>query len=253
METEIVNTEIVNQYYDLAVNYKILSRKSNLKFRLKYLFNGIDFTNKKVLDVGGGIGWITFYAAIKGAQKAVCLEPELHGSGASKGEKNKFSEFNSAFHTTLPVEQLPVTLQDYLKQVKDEEYDIIVLHNSINHLDEEACITFRQKESSYNTYKEIFTGVYNKMKTGGNLIVADCSCNNFFNDIGVKVKFTKSIKWHKHQAPKTWIGMLEEVGFKNPKVEWSTPDKFGRLGRVFFGNPLVSYFSLSHFKFTMEK
>jgi SAM-dependent methyltransferase len=246
-----MEAEIVNTFYDLTVNHKILSRPSNVKFRMNYIFKDLDLKNKKVLDVGGGIGWITFYAAVKGAQKAVCLEPECAGS--QNGMINKFNEFKSALHPSLPAEHLPLTLQDYLQQVGDEEFDIIVLHNSINHLDEEACITLQQKESSYKTYTDIFSQVYNKMKPGGKLIIADCSRYNFFNALGVKVHMTRSIEWHKHQTPQTWVGLLKEVGFRNPKIEWSTPAKLGQVGKVLMGNSLVSYFTKSHFQFTMDK
>jgi 2-polyprenyl-3-methyl-5-hydroxy-6-metoxy-1,4-benzoquinol methylase len=242
---------ILTNFYDLANTQKILAGRSNLKYRFQYLFNNVDLSNKRVLDVGGGIGWITFYAAAKGAQKAVCLEPECAGS--SNGMIHKFNEFKAALQSTLPAEHLPHTLQEHLQQVDNEEYDIIVLHNSINHLDEEACINLRKSESSYNTYKAIFSEVYNKMKPGGKLIVADCSCNNFFNAIGVKVSITRNIEWHKHQAPETWIALLQEIGFKNPKLQWSSPNKLGQVGRVFMGNPLIAYFSKSLFKFTMDK
>jgi hypothetical protein len=33
------------------------------------------------------------------------------------------------------------------------------------------------------------------------------------------MSFTRSIEWHKHQAPETWIGLLKEIAFRNPKVE----------------------------------
>ena len=246
-----MQAEIVNNFYDLAIDREMYSNKPNLKFRLNYFFNDVDLSNKKVLDVGGGIGLLTFYAAVKGAKKVVCLEPEFDGS--SKGMINKFNEFKSALQSSLPIEHLPLTLQDYMEQIDDEEYDIILLHNSINHLDEEACISFRQSKQSYNTYKNIFTQVYRKMKPGGNRVRADCSCNNFFNTLGVKCVFNPTIEWHKHQAPETWIGLLKEVGFKNPKVEWSSPNRLGKAGRVLMGNSFVSYLTQSHFKFILEK
>lgn len=201
---------------------------------------------------------MTFYAAVKGAEKVVCLEPEFDGS--SSGMIKKFNEFKSALLSSSEthlsaseIEHLPLTLQDYLKQIKNNEYDIVVLHNSINHLNEEACISFRELESSYNTYKEIFKEVYDKMKFGGKLIVADCSCHNFFNSIGVKCIFNPTIEWHKHQAPQTWVSLLGEIGFKKPKIEWSSPNRLGKAGRVIMGNSFMSYLTQSHFKFTMEK
>lgn len=243
--------KIENNFYDLAIDRQMYSNKPKLRFRLNYFFNNVSLSNKSVLDVGGGIGLLTFYAAVKGAQKVVCLEPECDGS--SSGMINKFNEFKSALKLSLPVEHLPLTLQDYLQQIGDEEFDIIALHNSINHLDEEACITLRQQESSYNTYKNIFTEVYNKMKPAGKLIVADCSCKNFFNTLGMKCYFNPTIEWHKHQTPETWIALLKEIGFKNPEVEWTSPNRLGKAGKVLMGNCLVSYLTRSHFKFSMDK
>jgi SAM-dependent methyltransferase len=246
-----MQAEIVKNFYDLAIDRDMYSTKPNLKFRLNYIFDKVSLAGKSVLDVGGGIGLLTFYAAVKGAKKVVCLEPEFDGS--SQGMISKFNEFKSALLPTLPIEHLPLTLQDYLQQIADESYDIIILHNSINHLDEEACITFRQKESSYKTYKKIFTEVYAKMTPGGKLVVADCSCNNFFNSLGMKNVFYPTIEWHKHQAPETWIALLKEIGFKNPSIEWTSPNKLGKAGRALMGNSLVSYLTQSHFKFTMDK
>jgi 2-polyprenyl-3-methyl-5-hydroxy-6-metoxy-1,4-benzoquinol methylase len=246
-----MQAEIENTFYELAIDQGMYSTKPKLKFRLNYFFNQVSLSNKKVLDVGGGAGLLTFYAAVKGAKKVVCLEPECDGS--HNGMIDKFNKFKSALQFPLPVEHLPLTLQDYLKQVRDEEFDIIALHNSINHLDEEACIHLRKRRSSYEIYKNIFTDVYNKMKPGGKLMVADCSCKNFLNTIGLKSYFYPTIEWHKHQTPETWIALLKEVGFRNPKVAWTTPNRLGKPGRVLMGNSLASYFIGTGFKFTMDK
>lgn len=243
--------KLKNYFYDLAINRKMYSNKSNLKFRLKYIFDKVDLTNKKVLDVGGGAGLLTFYAAVEGAKKVVCLEPEFDGSKSNMIKK--FNEFKSALSTTFPIEHLPLTLQSYVKQAPDNEYDVIILHNSINHLNEEACINFKRDVRSYNIYKRIFIEVYKKVSTGGKLIVADCSSENFSNAIGAKCYFNPTIEWHKHQRPETWIKLLEEIGFRNPKIAWSTPNRLGKAGRVIMGNSFMSYLTQSHFKFTMEK
>ncbi|GHA72853.1 class I SAM-dependent methyltransferase [Pontibacter akesuensis] len=242
---------VKSNFFDLAIDRKMYSNKPNLAFRLNYIFEGVNFVNKTVLDVGGGAGLLTFYAAVKGAKKVVCLEPEFDGSNS--GMIEKFKEFKSALATSFPIEHLPLTLQDYVGQIKDESYDIVLLHNSINHLDEEACISFLEKESSYNTYKEIFTAVYSKMSKGGKLIVADCSRDNFLNAIGMKCYFNPTIEWHKHQRPETWVSLLKEIGFRKPVIKWSTPNKLGKPGRVLMGNSFMSYLTQSHFKFTMEK
>ena len=91
------------------------------------------------------------------------------------------------------------------------------------------------------------------MREGGTLLITDCSCNNFFKSIGVKNLFAPTIEWHKHQAPGTWIALLKEVGFKNPKVEWKSRNRLGKAGRVLLGNRFISYMMESGFKLTMKK
>jgi cyclopropane fatty-acyl-phospholipid synthase-like methyltransferase len=242
---------VKKSFIDLAIHQKMYSNKTKLQFRLDYIFKNVEVKDKSVLDVGGGSGLLSFYAAVKGARKVVCLEPEFDGSHA--GMIEQFNKIKSALTTNLAVEHLPLTLQSYVGQVNDNEHDVVILHNSINHLDEHACINLLKDAQSYTTYKNIFTAVYNKMAAGGKLVVADCSCDNVFYTLGIKNYLYPTIEWHKHQKPGTWIALLKEIGFKHPKVEWTTPNKLGKAGRVLMGNPVVSYLTGSHFKFSMEK
>lgn len=242
---------ISDNYFNLAINQRMYSNVPNLKFHLNYIFDKVELERKKVLDIGGGSGLLTFYAAAKGAEKVVCLEPEC--SGSSSGMIDKFNKFKSALSNSLPIEQHPVTLQKYLAQNTEEEFDVVVLHASINHLDEEACINLLKSETSYSIYKDLLTGVFNKMKNGGVMIASDCSCNNFFHSIGIKNILVPTIEWHKHQKPGTWISLLKEIGFVNPKVKWGTPNTFGKIGKLLMGNSLVSYLTTSHFNITIQK
>ena len=46
-------------------------------------FDGVDLADKEILDIGGGVGLASTYAIVKGASKAVLLEPESDGSSAN--------------------------------------------------------------------------------------------------------------------------------------------------------------------------
>jgi len=240
-----------NEFMDVAISRKLYSKKTNLKFHLDFLFKNINFKGKSVLDVGGGKGLLSFYAAVKGANKVVCLEPECDGS--SSGMNKEFNEIKYTLSSDLPVELKPVTLQEYIETAEDNAFDIVVMHNSINHLNEEACIHLLNDEKSYKTYIDIFSKVYKIMKEGGQLIITDCSSKNFFKDIGVKNFIVPTIEWQKHQEPRQWISLLEKTGFKNPRLEWKSPNSFGQMGRALMGNSIVSYLTSSHFKFVMDK
>jgi SAM-dependent methyltransferase len=238
-------------FFDLMVSRKMYSGKENLKFYLENLFEHVELANKNVLDVGGGRGLLTFYTAVKGARKAVCLEPEKDGS--RNGMTQRYHDLRAAFPETLPVELIPLTLQEYMHQAAAGIYDVVIMHNSINHLNEDACIHLLKNEASYREYVSIFKNVCRIMKEKSVLIVTDCSCNNFFNDVGVKNIFVPSIEWHKHQQPETWISLLKEAGFKNPTLKWLTPNKLRRPGRLVMGNYFMSYLTRSYFKVTMQK
>jgi 2-polyprenyl-3-methyl-5-hydroxy-6-metoxy-1,4-benzoquinol methylase len=240
-----------SDFYDLMVSRKMYSGKSNLKFYLKNLFENVDFTEKEVLDVGGGRGLLSFYAAVEGARRAICLEPEVDGS--RNGMINAYNEIRSEFPESLPVNLIPLTLQDYLKQTGPESFDVIIMHNSINHLDEEACIHLLDNEDCYNRYVAVFKNVHRIMKKNGTLIITDAARNNFFNDIGIKNIFTPTIEWHKHQQPKTWVNLLKEAGFKNASIHWLTPNRLGNTGKLLMDNYFISYLTRSYFKMTMKK
>jgi SAM-dependent methyltransferase len=241
----------VNDFFDLMVRRKMYSSKSNLQFYLNTLFDNVKLEQREVLDVGGGSGLLSFYAAVKGAKKAVCLEPE--NAGSTSGMIKGFYDLRKDFPASLPVELAPHTLQEYLPQAGADMYDVVIMHNSINHLDEEAGIHLLNSDASYKTYLSIFENVFRIMKKDGVLIITDCSCNNFFNDIGVKNIFTPTIEWHKHQKPGTWITLFKAAGFRDPKTKWLSPNRLGKSGVFIMGNYLMSYLTRSYFKVTIIK
>jgi SAM-dependent methyltransferase len=241
----------VNHFFDLMVRRKMYSKKANLKFYVNTLFENVDLAGKNVLDVGGGRGLLSFYAAVNGAQKVICLEPETDGS--RNGMKQAFHDLLMEFPESLPVQLLPLTLQEYLLQADAGMFDVIIMHNSINHLNEKACIDLLKNEASYREYLAIFKDVFRIMKKGGVLIITDCSCKNFFNDLGLKNILAPTIEWHKHQQPGTWISLLKKAGFCSPEIEWLSFNRLGRPGRFLLGNSFVSYLTKSMFKVKMGK
>ena len=134
-----------------------------------------------------------------------------------------------------------------------KQFDIILLHNSINHLDETACINLLSDEASKAIYLDIFSKLSSLASSGAKLIVCDCSRYNFFALLRIRNPFAPTIEWHKHQAPEVWVGLLSQVGFVNPRIRWTSFNTLRLPGRVLLGNKLLSYFLRSDFCFTMEK
>lgn len=236
-----------NQFLKLIVDEKIYPNKRNLVFHLDSIFNGIDFTDKKFLDIGGGIGLHSFYAASKGAKEVLCLEPEAEG--CQNRTSQKFRSLNRKLgYKNVRLENS--TLQDYTFQ---DKFDIISLHDSINHLDEESCINLLADKCYYNTYKVIFSKLYDIANENARIIICDCSRYNFFAGLKINNPYLPTIEWEKHQSPKTWSGLLIEVGFKSPVIKWLSFNSLGKAGNFFLGNKIASYFMHSHFCLTMHK
>jgi len=200
---------------------------------------------KSVLDVGSGRGIYAFFAAYAGAKRVVCLEPGLEGG-------HQAAEFTfERIRGTFSFQQVALQecrLQDF--DAKGESFDIILLHNSINHLDEDACIRLRDSGEARRTYQNIFVQMEELAHSGTKLIIADCSRYNLFGLLGVKNPMALSIKWHTHQSPYLWVTMLERFGFARKSLRWTTP---GRFSQLFLDNPVASFFLISHFVLTMEK
>lgn len=238
----------IDLYLDAVIEHGLYSSRGNLQFHMDTLFRGIDFENKNVLDVGGGFGLYSFYAACRGAENVVCLEPESEGS--TSGESDTFHMLKKLLERDN-VELKPVTIQAL--ESEEEKFDVILLHNSINHLDETACINLLRDPAAKAVYRDIFSKIFSLSNGGAKLIVCDCSRHNFFALLKARNPFVPTIEWHKHQTPEEWANLLDEVGFVNLTIRWSSLNRFRTWGRVLFGNRLMAYFTTSHFCLVMNR
>jgi hypothetical protein len=111
---------------------------------------------------------------------------------------------------------------------------------SINHLDEASCINLRKDPEARKSYSAIFTSIAKMMKTGGRLIIVDCSSQNLFGQRGMKNFYAPTIEWFKHQPPETWVELLKECGFSDIKLSWMSFTPLRYLG-IYSIPKLVSY------------
>ena len=181
------------RYLDAVIKEGLFSTPQNLCYHMRMVFAGIDFQNRTVLDVGGGSGLYSFYAAVTGAEKVLCLEPE--GAGSWSGMNAKFHRLKQLLACTN-VEIQPLTLQAF--DSAGEHFDLILSHNSINHLDETACINLLANPSAKAAYHAIFSKIYSLSKPGATLVLCDCSRYNFFPLLKLRNPFAPTIQGHKH-------------------------------------------------------
>jgi SAM-dependent methyltransferase len=236
------------RYFTVMAEEEPGRRSGNLRFHFEHLFRGVSFPGKQVLDVGAGNGQLSFYAVAMGAQRVVALEPEKEGW--TEGDRAQFQRIAHLLGTDQ-VELQPVTLQEY--EPGGDTFDMLILKSSINHLDEDACIRLHQDSGARATYRKLFAKLADLTRPGAWLIATDCSPHNFFAQSGLKNPIAPSIEWHTHQRPQLWVELLEEAGFRDPRIRWESFNTLRSPGRVVLGNRVASYFLNSAFALTMRK
>ncbi len=222
-------------HQDLKLSHHPFDRSYNY---LKWAFKGIDFKNKKVLDIGGGNGIYSYYAKFQGAKSCINLEPLQAGSTNVKIE-NKKIEYQFSIQT------INQTFQNFRTT---EKFDIIILHDSINHLDEDNFCKINTHSSAKSAYLDLIKKMCGMLAEEGEFVISDCSRYNFWGIIGLKSPFAPSIDWNLHQSPYLITKLFEANGLRKKNLRWSPFKRFGSFGRLLtiFGFP-TAFFMQSHF------
>lgn len=212
----------------------------------KALFNGVKLEGKTILDVGGGDGVHSMYAKLKGSGKITVLEPEFEGStqGVIGVLENIIKKYK-----IKDMQIIPKTFQDFKTK---EKYDIILLNNSINHLNEDLCTTLHKSKKAQAEYLKLMKKLDSLLNVNGIIVVADCSKYNFWNEIGLKSPFANTIEWHKHQAPSLWTKLLNKTGFERLTLDWTMYHRYPPL-KFAVNNLIVPYFINSHFRMVFKR
>lgn len=203
----------IEKYFEISET--LGGKASNWKYYFSILFDDFDFVNSNVLDIGGGFGRLSYYAAAKGAKKVKLLEPESDGSNSKMIQAAKQYQIGLEAHRV--VEVMPIEFQDFSP---DEtcSFDLVILERSVNHLNEMACKLLNDSKSAHDEYIRLFEKINGIMSAEGRMIIVDCSNRNFFGDLGIKNPFAKTIEWEIHQSPHTWAVILQRCGFKTRRI-----------------------------------
>ena len=215
-----------------------------MKRYLIWCFKNINFSNKKVLDVGGGNGIFSYYAKSKGAKTVINLEPFSSGSTPLNDRDNNICKDLQIINDNRTIQNFKV----------DEKFDIIILHDSINHLDEELYKKIHLDKSSLEKYERLIQMLLNILEEKGTIIITDCSRYNFWAILNIKNPFAPSIDWDVHQHPNLILKLFNIQGKFSYKLRWSPFKRFGTLGYIisYFGFPF-SFFLQSHFNLILKK
>ena len=219
-----------------------------LRFETEKLFGHLSFKDRSVLDIGAGDGHTSMYAACAGATRVVALEPEAAGSHGDMRTKFERQADRLGMRQVVLREE---TLQDF--EPGNERFDVLISKASINHLDEEKCSALHRDPDAWRAYREILSKLREVANHDAHLIVYECSRHNLFAQLGVRNPLVPTIEWDKHQSPKLWAALLEEVGFRAPRIRWTTFNTLGRPGQLLFGNRVAAYLTTSTFCLTMRR
>jgi 2-polyprenyl-3-methyl-5-hydroxy-6-metoxy-1,4-benzoquinol methylase len=239
------NATPVDPFLETAGNVMGSRAAERLLRYYEHVLAGIPLRRSAALDVGGGAGELSFFLASRGAEPVICLEPAQAGSNAEMTAA--FQRFAS--HPTLSVERRADTVQE----LSHEPFDVVVLHNSINHLDEPACRDLLHDDRARRTYDVIARKLFDLTRPGGHIVAADCSRHNIFSLVRRRNPLVPSIDWEAHQSPRTWRRIFADAGFVDPRVRWTSFKRLGRPGRMLFGNAVAAYFLRSHFVLVMRR
>lgn len=245
--SDLFPTARMADFEALATRRAGFASVERLRHRCRETFKGIDLAGKALLEIGAGLGVFSAYAAIAGARRVVALEPEAAGS--TKGYASGIQELTSALGLTN-LHVVGQTIQEY--DGGEDTFDLVLLYNSINHLDEPMCTEIRRSEEARQVYRRLFRKIASLTAPGGLLLIADVSRHNFWPKVGLRNPLARSIEWHKHQSPGIWGDLLRPLGFDRQSVTWYRFYPLRRLGPL-AGNAVAAFFLSSHFRLVLKK
>ncbi len=238
------------QFYRRAYEHGFCRDPGRLRFYLEeYLFRGVPLNGRSLLDIGGGRGLFSFYAALQGASRVVVMEPEFDGSSA--GMIAGFERLRELLGHPPNISLTRELLERWDRE--HEKFDVVLMHNSINHIDEESTVRLRhdaKARESYLTYFELLAEV---TRPGSTLIICDCSNQNFWGQLFGWNPMQRTIEWQKHQPPGFWAQLLSQHGFRHVRTSWSSPNMLGQWGRLLLGNRWAAWLTYSHFRLEMVR
>jgi Predicted RNA methylase len=225
--------------FDLAGRLVGYATSTRYRVRGDFLFAGIPLAGAHLLEVGCGTGAWGIWAALHGAHRVIGIEPEATGS--SPGTLATFQQIVATLGLGEQIEATEHSLQEF--PIPERPFDVVIMYNVINHLDEEAVVVLHRDAEAFARYVSILQNLRLLMRSDGWVVVADCMRDNFWPRLGLHSPFAPGIEWSKHQSPHTWIDIFEHAGFQSFDLRWSPLQPFPKLT----ANRFVQWLTCSHF------
>jgi hypothetical protein len=219
-----------------------LKRTFGYNFYFKnYIFDKIILKNKKLLDLGGGNGVASFFAYnSERSCKCTIVDPYLEGSNKRMSLQNK--KLSKIYNNAVRLHN------DYIDTLPENyKFDIILMHNSINHIGEDIIGDIDSNKNSQIEYSRRLSKILERANANATLIIADCSSKNFWNDLKIKNFLAPTIDWNLHKPPNVWKNLIENLGFEHISTKWRARRELLSFGKFFLSNVYASYMLNSFF------
>lgn len=238
--------EMTKRFERLGVQLCGFKSVARLNYRCSQVFQGARLQDADLLEIGAGSGCFSGYAATQGARSIVALEPQAAGSGS--GAIQKLAQMRADIgHPRFDVSLDPIEQFD----PGDKRFDVVLMYNVVNHLDESLCRVLRISKPAHAAYEAAFTRISKMMRLGAQLILADCSRYNAFALLGLNNPLMPSIDWSIHQPARVWKQILRPLGFQIREENAYRLYPLRHLGWL-ASNQLVNFFACSHFRLRLE-
>jgi SAM-dependent methyltransferase len=215
--------------------------KVKLLPHLERLIEPLPLAGLSVLDVGAGSGLWSAYFATQGAA-VTSLEPLQEGSNPAMD--SNFRRYVNCLSDPSAVTLVRTSLQNYHG---DSKFDLVVLNNSINHIDESACVALLDHEDARVKYIHIFSKLASMMAPTGRIWISDCARHNLFGDLRVRNPLVPYIDWELHHQPGTWCQLMEQAGLVCDHIVWNFTSRLGSRVQRAFSRRMPCYLTTSHF------
>jgi SAM-dependent methyltransferase len=209
-----------------------------LHWHCTHLLQGVDPKGGHTLEVGAGSGSLSLWLLGQGARSATLLEPEAAGSTVGTAAR-------AAGHGRslgLDADRWRFRNETLQRHQPDRRYRLVLSQNSVNHLDEDACVRLLNDPAASAAYRTMFRKIHDMLEPGGWLVIADCARTNYWSWLGKRSPWAYMIEWEKHQEPETWAGLLRAAGFEIEALRWWHP-----YFRVRALQPIIRFRTASRF------
>jgi len=177
----------------------------HFEYHFKQQFQGINFDNASVLEIGCGKGLVSTKIALSTKAKRIVALDESAGKGSRKGVLDDLRRNIQK----LNIRNITVAEEDFW-QTNFNAFNIIIANNSLHHLVSNGKYYFKSL-AIHNSYKKMFSRINNMLENHGLFVIKDIDPLILFRIINPR--YFRFMDWEDHPPYKAWLDMIDNNNF----------------------------------------